>query len=325
MDMLIDLITQEALHCAAERIQPYLPPSPLIRSDYYSRRVGANVFLKLEIMQPTHSFKVRGAFNAMLSLPLAQRERGVITSSQGNHGLGVAYAGATLDIPVTVFLAHTTPESRLNMLRKLGAEIVLHGNSWDEANQRAMDVAFNDKRAYIHPFNDPNVMAGQGTILLELLSQLPSLDVLVASIGGGGLLSGMLSAAQHLSPRTRVIGVETIGADCMSRSREAGAIVELPAITSVATSLGARRTEPLQFQLVTSYAEDLVVVPDEAAIREVMTTLNEEKLVIEPAAACTLAALVSGQIHVEPHESVAVILCGANVSGDQLRDWLRQS
>lgn len=319
------LIDQEALRCAAERIQPYLAPTPLIYSNYYSKRVGAKVNLKLEIMQPTHSFKVRGAFNAMLSLPPAQRERGVITSSQGNHGLGVAYAGATLDIPVTVFLSHATPESRLNMLRNLGAEIVLHGNSWDEANQHAMEIAFNDQRAYIHPFNDPNVMAGQATIMLELLRQHPSVDVLVASIGGGGLLSGLLSAAQQLSPGTRVFGVETVGADCMYRSRESGSLVELPAITSVATSLGARRTEPLQFELVTSYAEDLVVVSDEAAIREVVTTLNEEKLVIEPAASCTLAALVDGQIPVEAHESVAVVLCGANVSGNQLRDWLQQS
>jgi threonine dehydratase len=318
------LIDQEALRCAAERIQPYLAPTPLVYSHYYSKRVGAKVYLKLEIMQPTHSFKVRGAFNAMLSLPPAQRERGVITSSQGNHGMGVAYAGATLDLPVTVYLSHATPESRLNMLRDLGAEIVLHGDSWDEANQRAMEIAFNDKRAYIHPFNDPNVMAGQATIMLEMLNQQPSIDLAVASIGGGGLLSGLISAAKQLSPGTRVVGVETVGADCMSRSREAGAIVELPAITSVATSLGARRTEPLQFQLVTSYAEDLVVVPDDDAIREVVATLAEEKLLIEPAAGCTLAALTNAQIHVEPHETVVVVLCGANLSRPDLVDWLHR-
>ena len=233
------LVSQEAILAAADRLRTYLTPTPAIGSAHYSARTGADVFLKLETVQPTHSFKVRGAFNAILALPAADRQRGVVTASQGNHGLGVAFAAKKLGIPATVYLAHGTPESRLKSLRDLGAQIILHGSSWDEANQHAIDVARDEKKAFIHPFNDPQVMAGQATILLELLAQLPTIDLVIASVGGGGMLSGLISAVQYFSPHTQVIGVETIGADCMYRSREAGAIVELPAITSIATSLGA--------------------------------------------------------------------------------------
>jgi threonine dehydratase len=186
-------------------------------------------------------------------------------------------------------------------------------------------VARDEKKAYIHPFDDVQVMAGQSTIFLELLTQLPSVDLLVASVGGGGMLSGLISAAQHFSPQTRVVGVETIGADCMYRSRMAGSIVELPAITSIATSLGAKRTEPTQFEIVTAYASDLAVVPDEAAVQSVFEILNEEKLLVEPAAGCTLAALTMGAFHVQDHENVAVILCGANVAWDDLIGWTDRS
>jgi threonine dehydratase len=315
------LIAQGAIEEAANRLRPYLVPTPAVRSSYYSARTGANVFLKLETVQPTHSFKVRGAFSALLALPAAERLRGVVTASQGNHGLGLTFAAKTLGLPVAVYLAHNTPLRRLNMLRDLGAEIVLHGDSWDAANQRAREVANNEGKAYVHPFNDAQVMAGQATILVELLTQLPSVDLVVASIGGGGLLSGLISAARHISPHTRLVGVETVGADCMYRSRAAGSIVELPAITSIATSLGAKRTELPQFEIITEHASDLVVVPDQAAVQAIIEILNQEKLLVEPAAACTLAALTAGRIPIKPGENVAVILCGANVTLDEVIEW----
>jgi len=319
------LINANAIQTAADRIWPYLPPTPVIRSDSYSRKIGANVYLKLDIFQPTHSFKVRGALNALLSLPEAQRQMGVITASQGNHGMGVIYAAKLSGVGATVYLGKNAAPSRVQALRELGGEVVLYGDSWDEANRRAMEVASNEGKAFIHPFNDPNVMAGQATIFVELMQQMPSIDLVIASIGGGGLISGIISAAQAFSRSTQVFGVETIGADSMYQSIQAGTIVELPAITSIATSLGARRTEQTQFEIVNEYAKDVVAISDEMAVEAILELLNEEKLLVEPAASCTLAALTQGKIQVKSGANVAVITCGANVTLDDVLRWNKSS
>lgn len=317
------LINATNIQAASDRIRPYLAPTPTIRSPYYSEKTSANVYLKLEIFQPTHSFKVRGALNAVLMLPEAQRQKGVITASQGNHGLGVVFAAKSLGIHAAVYLGKQTAKNRVEAMEALGAEVVLYGDSWDEANRRAMEVAAEEGKAYIHPFNDPNVMAGQGTIFLELMTQTPALDLVIASIGGGGLVSGILSATQAFSPQTQVIGVETIGTDSMYQSRLAGHIVELPAITSIATSLGARRTEQPQFDFITKNAADLVAVSDDMAVKSMQELLQEEKLLVEPAASCTLSVLTEGQIRVKPNSNVAVVMCGANVTLENLLEWTK--
>ncbi len=317
------LISANNIQAAAERLHAYLAPTPTIRSEYYSHKTGANIFFKLEIFQPTHSFKVRGALNAILLLPEDKHQNGVITASQGNHGMGVIYAAKQLGISAAVYLGKNAAPARVESLKVMGAEVVLYGDSWDEANQRAMEVAHEEGKAYIHPFNDPNVMAGQATIFLELMSQIPNVDVVIASIGGGGLISGIISAAQHFSPSTQVIGVETVGADSMYQSYHAGHIVELPAITSIATSLGARRTEQPQFDIVTHYAADVVAVPDAMAVQSMLEVLREEKLLVEPAASCILSALMQKYIEVKPDSHVVVVLCGANVALENLLGWMK--
>lgn len=315
------LIELSEIECAAERIRPYLPTTPLIHSRYYSERTGADVYLKLETLQPTHSFKVRGAFNAILALPGVRRAKGVISASQGNHGLGVALAASTLGIRATIYLPSAAPANRVAALRALGAEVILSGASWDEANRLAQQVAETEGRAYIHPFNDRAVMAGQGTIVLELLQQQPTIDWLLASVGGGGLLSGLLAAVKGAGLQTRVAGVETAGADCMAQSLRAGSIVELPAITSIASSLGARRTELPQFEMISRHVSEFCVVSDEAALQAVRETLDHEKLLIEPAAGCVLAALTGGQIPLAPHDRVVVVVCGANTTVEEIASF----
>jgi len=315
------LIAKREIETAAKRIRAHLAPTPLIRAQHFSRELGANVFLKLEVLQPTHSFKVRGAFSALTQLAGKVRKRGVVTASGGNHGLAVAYAAAVLGVPATVYLPESATETKRAAIRRLGPEVIVYGSAWDDANALAMKVAGESGRAYIHPFDDPTVMAGQGTIVTELLSQLPVTDLIVASIGGGGLISGILSAIQHHSPLTRVFGVETEGADSMYQSRKAGRIVELPAITSIAETLGARRTERTQFEIVSKYVADLVTVPDIAAIRALVTILQEEKLLTEPATSCSVAALLDGKIPVKPGENVVVVLCGANVAHEEVLEW----
>ncbi len=199
--------------------------------------------------------------------------------------------------------------------------MVVHGSAWDDANALATKVAVESGRAYIHPFDNPMVMAGDGTIVTELLTQSPPPDLIIASIGGGGLISGILSAVQHFSPATRVFGVETEGADSMYQSRKAGKIIELPTITSIAETLGARKTEKTQFEIVSQYITDLVTVSDNAAIRALIAVLEEEKLLTEPATSCSVAALMEGKIPLRRGEKVVIVLCGANVSHEKVHEW----
>ena len=315
------LIPRLEIEAAAARIRAYLAVTPLVRADHFSRRLGANVFFKLETLQPTHSFKVRGAFNALTQLPDEQKTRGVGTASGGNHGLAVAHAARVLRIPATVYLPETATEAKLAAIRLLGPEIIIHGAAWDDANALAMHVARESGRVYIHPFDNRAVMAGQGTIVSELLQQLPAPDLIVASIGGGGLISGIISATNHFSPATRVVGVETQGADSMFQSRKAGRIVELQSITSIAETLGARKTEPPQFEIVSHHAFDLVTVSDDSAIKALLEILETEKLLTEPATSCSVAALIEGRIAVRPQENVVVVLCGANIALEKVHAW----
>jgi threonine dehydratase len=319
------LIDRKDIDDAFRTIQGWLSPTPLIRSRRLSQKLGANIYFKLETLQPTHSFKVRGAFNSISRLPENVRSRGVVTASGGNHGLAIAFAADTLGIPATILLPAPTPPDRISAIKVLNAKIVLHGASWDDANVEALKVARKNGVAYIHPFDNVDVMAGQGTIVKELVAQIPRIDLLVASIGGGGLVSGLISAAAAFSPATRVAGVETEGADSMYQSWRAGHIVELPAITSVAETLGARKTEARQFEIITRHASSLVTVTDDQAIDALVDLLAEEKLLTEPATSCSVAAVVEGKVPVGPDENVVIVLCGANVGLSRTAVWIARS
>ncbi|HZP92791.1 MAG TPA: threonine/serine dehydratase [Burkholderiales bacterium] len=314
-------INKWTIEDAAKRVASHLAPTPLVRARHFTNRVGANVYFKLETLQPTHSFKVRGAFNSLAQLPPELHARGVITASGGNHGLALAYAARVLHIPATVYLPENSHAIRVAAIRAFGAGVVLHGAAWDDANAKALEEAARTELAYIHPFDNIDVMAGQATIVTELLNQIGRVDLIVASIGGGGLISGIASAVRHFSPKTRVVGVETEGADSMHQSLKAGMIVELPAITSVAETLGAKKTEQTQFAIVSEGVSEVVVVPDALAIAALIETLQEEKLLTEPATSCSIAALTDGRIPVKSGENVVVVLCGANVSLDRVWEW----
>lgn len=309
---------------AQERLRPWLPASPLVRADSYSQRTGANVHLKLELLLPTHSFKVRGALNAVLALSPAERERGLVTASGGNHGLGVSFAAQQTQSKAVVVLPEVSPQVRRDRIVELGAELIVHGADWNAANTKALELAAEHGFTYVSPFADRAIMAGQGTIALELLDQLPDVDVVFCSVGGGGLISGIASALQQLKPEVRVIGVETRGADCVSQSLAAGRVVELTAFTSIAESLGTRRTTPEILQIIGDAAERVVVVEDGAALKELVFALDYEKLLLEPAASCNLAALTGGMIPDLAGRNIAVIACGGNIRYAQVALWLEQ-
>ena len=309
------------LQAAQTRLRPYLKPSPLAPADAYTARLGCALSLKLELLQPTHAFKVRGALNALLTMSEQALEVGVVTASGGNHGLGLAYAARLLGVKAVVALPTTTPELRIQTIRELGGEVIVYGDDWNAADELARSLVQAHGYTYLSPFDDPQVMAGQGTMALEILEQAPDTDVIVCSVGGGGLISGIVSAVKQLRPEVRVIGVETLGADCMGQSLACGELVTLPRFTSVAESLGTRRSSDRPFAIVRAGVERVVTVTDARAVAELLFTLDREKLLVEPAASCTLAALTDGLIPDVAGRRVVSVMCGGNTTLEQVKGW----
>ena len=318
------LIPYDDILAAAERIKDLSPATPLVYSHHFSGKLGAHIYFKLEVLNPTHSFKTRGAANAILSLNEAQRAKGIITASGGNHGLGLAYIAQRLDIPVKIYLPGNTPQSKVDAFDTYNVHTILVGESWDECNQSALATAEIQGMTYIHPFDDSSVMAGQATIGLEIMDELDGVDAIVASIGGGGLIAGVTSAVLQNSPRTRIYGVETIGADSMSQSYTNGRITTLPAVTSIANTLGARTPGERAFEIVQNHVSDVVTVTDAEAVAALLDILENEKLLVEPAMSCCLAALTSGKIPSMPNENVVVIVCGGNATLSDVDRWRGQ-
>lgn len=318
------LIPFDDIRAASRRIQALSPPTPLVHSEYFSRTLGAKIYLKLELLNPTRSFKTRGAANALLTLDEAQRAHGVVTASGGNHGLGVAYVAQCLGIPARIYLPENTPDSKVTAFDAYQAEIVMFGASWAECNPLALAAAQRENMAYIHPFDDDAVMAGQGTIGLEILRARPETSLVIASIGGGGLIAGIASAIAQQSPGARVYGVETVGADSMAQSFRRGRPITLPAITSIANTLGAPSPGERQFAIVREHVADVAAVSDADAVAAMLECLEQEKLLVEPAMSCIFAALKQGAISIAPEDTVVVVVCGGNATLADLQAWRRQ-
>lgn len=314
-------IPLEHIRAAQTRLRRFLDPSPLVRADAYSARLGCDLSLKLELLLPTHAFKVRGAMNALLNMTGAAREAGVVTASGGNHGLGLAYAARQLGVHACVTLPTTTPAIRIDTIRGLGGEVIVHGDDWNAANDLALSLVAAHGYTYLSPFDDPRVMAGQGTIALEILERAPDTEVIVCSVGGGGLISGIVSAVKQLRPSVRVVGVETLGADCVSQSLARGELVTLPRFASIAESLGTRRSSDHPFAIIRAGAERVVTVSDAHAVAELLYTLDREKLLVEPAASCTLAALTAGLVPDLAGRRVVAVMCGGNTTLSQVESW----
>ncbi|MBZ0185558.1 MAG: threonine/serine dehydratase [Candidatus Obscuribacterales bacterium] len=315
------IISSHEIKIALCNVKLHLRSTPLVRSRFMSKLTGAEVYLKLECLQPTNSFKVRGAINALSQLDEASLSRGVVTASGGNHGLAIAYAGKILKAGATIFLPENTPAIKVEAIRDLGAEIVMTGAAWDEANKEAIEFTAAHEMTYIHPFDNQQVMAGQGTIVPEIIEQQINPDLIVASIGGGGLTSGIASATRHYLPKTKVKGVETVGADCMNQSIKANRLVELPSISSIADSLGAKRSAEKQFNIIKERVNQLALVEDRETVEDILSSLSHDKLLLEPAAACCLSALRLKRLSFEPGSTIVVIACGGNISLNQLLDW----
>lgn len=312
-------ITLETIRDARARIAPHVLRTPTVPRELLGSLLGLPVVAKLELLQHGGSFKARGAFNAMLTLGEAERAAGVVAVSGGNHALGVAYAARVLGLNATLIMPNATPENYVAGTRAEGAEVVLVADiagAFAEAERQAAAG-----RTLIHPFDDPRVISGQGTMGLELLEDAPDVTDIIASIGGGGMISGVITAVKALRPEIRIWGVETEGADAMSQALAAGKPVRLPAITSISTTLGAPSVSERTLAIVRDAVEEVLVVPDAEAVRGVQVLAEQAKVVTEPAAGCTLAAALRLKDRLPRDARVALILCGGNVSLADIERW----
>jgi threonine dehydratase len=304
------------IEAARARVARYVHRTPLARSHTLSERLGTNVYLKAEVFQKTGSFKVRGAFNKMLSLGSAARERGVVAMSGGNHAQAVAYAARELGVRALIFIPEATPKNYVRATQGYGAEVCIVPTPAD--GFREMYEHGDRGWIVVHPFDDPLVMAGQGTVGLEIVDDVPSVTDVLVSIGGGGLMGGVGTAVKTLRPDARLWGVETEGADCMARALEAGHVITLTAITSIARTLGAPAASEATLALARRYLESVTVVSDAEAMAALRLLLERAKILTEPAASCTLAAAERLRSRFGPDDHVVLVLCGGNLALDDL-------
>jgi threonine dehydratase len=300
------------VHAARRRLAGVIAETPCPYSETLSALTGARVYVKLENLQMTGSFKERGAANLLLQLAPDERQRGVVAASAGNHGLAVAFHAARLGIAAVIVMPEWAPLAKVTAARRHGAEVVLHGDNFDDAYARAREIEAARRLVFVHPFDDPRVIAGQGTIGLELLAQVPALDAVLVPVGGGGLLGGVSLAVKAERPALRVIGVQAQEVAAMAGALERGARVTLPPASTIADGIAVRRVGEHTFDLARRHADLVVTVSEEEIANAILLLLEIEKTVVEGAGAVALAALANRRVSLEGR-TVAIVLSGGNI------------
>ena len=306
-------VTFPDILAAAKRIAGSIYQSPCPSSIPLSEAAGMNIFCKLEYLQRTGSFKERGARNALAVLPAEQRKRGVIAASAGNHALGLAYHGQLLRIPVTVVMPRFAPLTKVSNCRRLGANVVLHGTDLSEARAQADEIAAADKLTYINGYDDPAIIAGQGTLGLEITEQVPALDAVIVPIGGGGLIAGVALAIKTLKPQVKIIGVEPERAGGFTAALRAGRPVRVEIKPTLADGLSVAQVGENAFRVARDLADRIVQVDERALALAILRLLELEKSVVEGAGAAPLAACLSGQLPELKGKNVVLPLSGGNI------------
>ena len=303
---------------ARARIAPHIKHTPLLTSRQLNELTGFDVRLKAEIFQRVGSYKIRGPLNKFALMPEEQKRRGVVCSSAGNHAQGVALAAQIHGIRAVVCMATNATPAKVAATKGYGAEVVLHGTIWDEANEKAKELVRTEGLTYVHPFDDEQLIAGQGTLGLEVVQDWPALDAIVVPIGGGGLISGVAMAVKSHNPAIRVIGVESSDGPAMQRSIQAGRLETIDCRT-VIDGLRVRRVGEINFDVVQRFVDDIVTLPDRQIFDAVIWVMERCKLVVEGAAAAPVAALLHGLVKMPRGSKVVAVLSGGNVNLDALR------
>ncbi|MFY0570827.1 threonine ammonia-lyase [Archangium lansingense] len=308
------MVTLQQIEDAQQRIGDAVYRSPCPKSEQFKELTdSAALFCKLENLQRTGAFKERGALNKLLTLTPDERARGIIAASAGNHAQGLAYHAGRQGVNTTIVMPERTPLIKATRTRSYGAKVVLHGANFDEAYAEALRIQDRENRVFIHPFNDPLVIAGQGTIGLELLEQCPYMDMVVVPIGGGGLISGVACALKETNPRIKVIGVQAAAIASMKASVDAGKLVELPAGTTIADGIAVKRPGEYTYEMIRRYVDDIVTVDEEEIANAILLLLEREKSVVEGAGAVGLAALINGKIPSARGRKVVLLISGGNI------------
>ena len=318
------MITLSDIRDARERVDGVARHTPLERSRTFSEMSGADVHLKLENFQRTGAFKIRGAMNRIATLSPAEREAGVVTASAGNHAQGVALAAERAGVDATVVMPKFAPVSKVKATRGYGARVRLEGVDYDEAQAYAHQLEREEGRTYVHAFDDPVVMAGQGTLGLEIVDDCPDLDTVVVPIGGGGLISGVAVAIKEQRPDVRVVGVQAEGAASAAKSLAAGEVTEIDSVDTIADGIATRSVGEQTLAVMREYVDEVVAVDDREIALALTLLLERSKTLVEGAGAVALAAVLSEAFAYEDDETIVAALCGGNIDLNRLGTVVRR-
>ena len=303
-------LTLKSFEEAAEKVKEATLPTNLVYSEYFSSQTGNRVYLKPENMQYTGAYKVRGAYYKISTMSEEARQKGLITASAGNHAQGVAFAAKKYGVKATVVMPTTTPLIKVNRTKGYGAEVILYGNVYDEACEYAMKLAEEKGLTFVHPFDDLDVATGQGSIAMEIIKELPTVDYILVPIGGGGLATGVSTLAKLLNPNIKVIGVEPAGANCLQESIKAGKVVTLPSVSTIADGTAVKTPGNRLLPYLQKNLDDIITVPDEDLIVAFLDMVENHKMIVENSGLLTVAALK--QLDVKDKKIVS-ILSGGNM------------
>ena len=304
------MMTLDKFEEASERVKEVILPTNLIYSEYYSAQTGAKVYFKPENMQYTGAYKVRGAYYKISTLSEEERAKGLITASAGNHAQGVAYAAKIFGVKAVIVMPTTTPLIKVNRTKSYGAEVVLHGDVYDDACAYAMKLAEENGYTFVHPFDDEVVATGQGSIAMEIFKELPTVDIILVPIGGGGLACGVSTLAKLLNPNITVIGVEPAGANCMQVSLKNGEVTSLPGVSTIADGTAVKTPGSNIFPYIQKNIDDIITVDDHDLIVNFLDMMENHKMVVENSGLLTVAALKKLDIR---GKKVVSILSGGNM------------
>ena len=304
------MLTLESFEEATEAVSKVTLETKLVYSEYFSEKTGNKVYIKPENMQYTGAYKVRGAYYKISTLTQEERDRGLITASAGNHAQGVAYAAQKFGVKAIVVMPTTTPLIKVNRTKSYGAEVVLYGDVYDEACSYALELAEKNGYTFIHPFDDLAVATGQGTIAMEIVKELPTVDYILCPVGGGGLLTGVATLAKLLNPNIKVIGVEPAGANCMQVSLECGEVTTLPTVNTIADGTAVKTPGEKLFPYVQKYVDDIITVEDTELIVAFLDMVENHKMIAENSGLLTIAALKHMDVK---NKKIVPIISGGNM------------
>ncbi len=302
----------EQIEKAAKRLEPTIHRTHIEKSKTFSKLAGAEVYLKYENQQKTGSFKIRGASNKIAALAERGEVKSVVASSAGNHAQGVAYAAHVHNIPATIVMPKAAPIAKVQATEGYGAKVVLCGDCYDDAYNKALEICESEGATFLHPFDDPEVIAGQGTIGFEILQDLPTVDIIIVPVGGGGLLAGVAACVKQVNPRVKVIGVQAEGADAISRSFHEKKTVSLESVSTIADGIAVKTPGNLTLDLIQKYADDVVTVSDAEISAAILLLMERTKQIVEPAGATPLAAVLNGKIDADG-KRVVCVMSGGNI------------